>query len=151
MNYWLMKSEPSEYSIDDLQKDGKTMWDGVRNYQARNFMRDTMRVGDVVFIYHSNTKEPGIVGVGTVCSDPYPDPTAFDPQDPYYDPKSIQEKPTWFLIDVCFVKKFTDVFSLVEMKKDPRLENMRVLQRGNRLSVMPVEIDHGVYLLKKLS
>lgn len=141
MRYWLMKSEPLVYSIDDLARDGKTMWDGVRNYQARNFMRDDMKIGDLALFYHSNAQPPGAVGVMRVCSEPYPDPTAFDPNDDHFDPKSSPEKPRWFLVDVEFVEKFPGMVSLEEIKHDPALEEMLVRKRGMRLSVQPVEKD----------
>lgn len=146
MHYWLMKSEPGDYSIDDLQRDGKTMWDGVRNYQARNFMRDDMQIGDTVFFYHSVTKPMGIFGTATVCSKSYDDPTQFDLGDAHYDPKSKKENPTWQLVDIKFKKKFKEPITLEEMKQDKKLEGFRLLQRGNRLSVFPVDEKHGKYL-----
>jgi len=138
MQYWLIKSEPEAYSIDDLARDGKTMWDGVRNYQARNFMRDQMQVGDLVFFYHSNAEPPGIAGIAKVASQSYPDPTAFDKKDIHYDSKSKKEKPTWFLVDIAFMKKFKKLFPLDEIKKIKGLEKMPLLQKGQRLSVQPV-------------
>ena len=110
--YWLMKTEPSVYSIDDLARDGRTPWEGVRNYQARNFMRDRMRPDDRVLIYHSNVTPPGVVGLARVCSAAYPDPTALDPASNYYDSRSRAEKPVWFLVDVCFEEKFSRLVSL---------------------------------------
>ncbi len=136
--YWLMKSEPNEYSIDDLKKDGKAHWDGVRNYQARNFMRDEMRVGDKVIFYHSNANPSGAAGVAEVASEAYPDFTAFDPNDKHFDPKSKEDKPTWYMVDVKFVEKFDNFVSLAEIKANPKLQNMKLVQRGNRLSVMPI-------------
>ncbi|MEL7082879.1 MAG: EVE domain-containing protein [Cyanobacteria bacterium J06597_1] len=140
--YWLMKSEPSEYSIDDLQREGTTHWDGVRNYQARNFMRDVMQVGDRVLFYHSNTKPPGVAGLATVCRTGYPDFTAWDTADKHYDPKSDPESPTWFMVDIEFAEKFSHHVSLAELKAQPELSGMKVVQRGVRLSVQPVEADH---------
>ncbi len=140
MAYWLMKSEPNEYSIDDLEHDPKGWehWDGVRNYQARNFMRE-MKVGDRVFFYHSNTDIPGIVGIAEVCREAYPDHTAFDPEDKHYDPKSDPEKPRWFMVDVRFVEKFPRTISLRELKEHAEaLGDFPLLRKGNRLSVMPV-------------
>ena len=140
MQYWLMKSEPDEFSIDDLEhRPGQTEpWDGVRNYQARNMMRDQMRRGDQVFFYHSNTKVPGIVGIAEVVREGYPDHTAFDPDDPHHDPKSDPDNPRWFMVDVRFVRRLDRTISLVELKADPALTDMPLVRRGNRLSVMPV-------------
>ncbi len=146
MQYWLMKSEPDAFSIDDLKKAKIEPWDGIRNYQARNFMRDQMKQGDKIFFYHSSCPEPGIVGMMQVASKPYPDPTAFDPKEKYYDPKSKQDSPTWVLVDVKFVKKFKTVVSLSELKSMPELEGMQLLRRGNRLSIMPVEKGHWDFI-----
>ncbi|MCH7597581.1 EVE domain-containing protein [Patescibacteria group bacterium] len=140
--YWLMKSEPSDYSIDDLKRAKCEPWDGVRNYQARNFMRDEMRVGDGVLFYHSSTDPPGIAGIAKVCSKPYPDKTAFDKSDKHFDPKSKKDDPTWYLVDVCFVKKFKNFISLNELKADPRFEGMMVTKKGSRLSIQPVSKKH---------
>lgn len=137
-----MKSEPSDYSIDDLKRDKCEPWDGVRNYQARNFMRDEMRVGDGVLFYHSSTDPPGIAGIAKVCSKPYPDKTAFDKSDKHFDPKSKKDDPTWYLVDVCFVKKFKNFISLNELKADPRFEGMMVTKKGSRLSIQPVSKKH---------
>lgn len=134
-----MKSEPDTYPYDQLEKEGRTMWDGVRNYQARNFMRDDMRVGDEVLFYHSSTKVPGVVGVARVASEPYPDPTQFDAKSDYYDPKATEDEPRWYLVDIEPVERLPRLVSLEEMKADPELEGMTLLRRGNRLSVMPVE------------
>ena len=147
MANWLMKSEPDAYSIDDLERDGRDMWDGIRNYQARNMMRDEMRVGDKVFFYHSNCKEPGIVGVMKVASKPYPDPTQFDPESKYYDPKSNEEDPRWMLVDVEFVRKLSRTITLAELKAHPGLDGMILLRRGNRLSIMPVDKAHWDLIL----
>lgn len=138
MNYWLMKSEPTCYSISDLQQEGETHWDGVRNYQARNMMRDKMKVGDLVFFYHSNTKIPGISGVMSVSSAPYPDFTAQDPTDDHYDPKASEENPRWFMVDVKFVEAFDSVISLQALKNNPSLKEMLILRKGNRLSITPL-------------
>ena len=140
MQYWLMKSEPDTFSLQDLESrpEQREPWDGVRNYQARNFMRDKMRLGDLVLFYHSNTKPPGVVGLAEVVSDPYPDPTAFDKNSKYYDPKSKKENPTWILVDVGFKAHFKTGVTLEMMKAMPELQSMRVLQKGNRLSITPV-------------
>jgi len=142
MAYWLMKSEPDAYSIDDLKRDKREPWDGIRNYQARNMMRDDMRVGDKVFFYHSSCKEPGIVGIMKIASKPYPDPTQFDAKSNYYDPKSKQEDPRWCLVDVAFVRKLKRNISLTEIKAQPALDDMILVRRGNRLSIMPIEDKH---------
>ena len=140
MQYWLMKSEPEEFSIDDLaRRPGKTEpWDGVRNYQARNMMRDQMRTGDSIFFYHSNCDIPGIAGIMQVHKESYPDPTAFDPEDKHYDPTSDPDDPRWFLVDVKYVRKLKRVISLQELKSHAELEAMALVKRGNRLSIMPV-------------
>jgi predicted RNA-binding protein with PUA-like domain len=150
MAYWLMKSEPSVFGIDDLKaKPQRTsFWDGVRNYQARNFMRDGMKKGDKVFFYHSSCPEPGIVGIATVAREAYPDSTAFDRKSPYYDPKSDPEKPIWMGVDVKFVRQFKRVISLEELKQEPRLDGFTLLRRGNRLSVMPVSEEHWNVVLE---
>ena len=139
--YWLVKSEPSVFSIDDLakSKNKTTYWDGVRNYQARNFMRDDMKLGDLVLFYHSNTDPNAIVGVCEIRKEGYPDFTAFDKKDPHYDPKSKKENPTWIMVDIKLVKKFKKEVSLADIKTNSKLSKMRLVQRGNRLSVMPVE------------
>lgn len=140
MKYWLMKSEPSEFSIDDLAARPKRTehWDGVRNYQARNMMRDEMKQGDQVLFYHSNCAEPGIVGIAKVAREAYPDHTAFDPEDAHYDPKSDPDDPRWFMVDVQFVRKLKRTISLTELKECSELTGMPLVRRGNRLSVMPV-------------
>jgi predicted RNA-binding protein with PUA-like domain len=138
MNHWLMKSEPSAFSIDDLARNRREPWDGVRNYQARNFMRDDMRIGDKIFFYHSNCATPGIVGVAKVASKPYPDPTQFDPDDAHFDAKSSRANPRWVLVDIAFVRKLTRTITLVELKARPDLADMALVRKGNRLSVMPV-------------
>jgi len=139
---WLMKSEPDTYPYELLEKEGRTMWDGVRNYQARNYMRDDMNVGDEVLFYHSSTKVPGVVGVARVASEPYPDPTQFDESSEYYDPKATEQEPRWYLVDIEPLERLPRLVSLQEMKEDPALEDMLLLRRGNRLSVMPVEPEH---------
>ncbi|MEX0931241.1 MAG: EVE domain-containing protein [Candidatus Paceibacterota bacterium] len=141
MNYWLLKSEPSSYSIDNLQSDKKTEWSGVRNYQARNFMKK-MEVGDLVLFYHSNTAPIGVVGSAKVVSCAHPDSTAFDTNDSHYDPKSTKEKPIWECVDIAFVEKCKRVISLEEIKNDTKLSGMVVAQKGSRLSVQPVSKKH---------
>lgn len=140
MKYWLMKSEPTAFGIDDLRRKPRQTdhWDGVRNYQARNMMRDEMRVGDQVFFYHSNCDEPGIVGIVEVTREGYPDHTAFDPDSKYHDPQSDPDQPRWMMVDVRFVKKLSRTIGLQELKANPALAGMRLVQKGNRLSVMPV-------------
>ena len=140
--YWLMKSEPNTYSIDDLKKDKKTCWEGVRNYQARNFMRDKMKVGDLVLFYHSNAEPPGIAGIAKIASKTYPDPFQFDKKSKYFDEKSKKENPRWWLVDISFVKKFSKLLSLAEIKTHPKLKTMYVAKKGMRLSVQPVEANH---------
>lgn len=150
MNYWLMKSEPDVFSIDDLKQVRVEPWDGIRNYQARNFMRDEMRIGDQAFFYHSNCDEPGIVGIMKVASKPYPDHTQFEPDSRYHDPKSDPDNPRWILVDVRFVRKLKRTVTLTEMRQEPELEGMRLLMRGNRLSVMPVDKPHWDHILGML-
>ncbi len=147
MQYWLMKSEPDEVSIDDLEAatDQRVAWFGVRNYQARNFMRDAMQVGDLAFFYHSSCPEPGIAGICEVCSEPYPDETQFATVNRYFDPKSKPENPRWWLRDVRFVKK-TRLVALSELRIHPELANMRLLARGNRLSIMPVTAEEWAFI-----
>ena len=142
-----MKSEPDAYSIDDLERDGREMWDGIRNYQARNMMRDDMAIGDEVFFYHSNCKVPAIVGISRIVSEPYPDPTQFDPDSKYYDPKSDPEDPRWCLVDVEFVRKLEQPITLAELKEHPGLDGMILTRRGNRLSIMPVSDKHWDLIL----
>src|SRR5262249_46368611 len=143
MAHWLMKSEPSAFGIDDLKAKPKqtSHWDGVRNYQARNFMQ-SMKKGDEVLFYHSSCPEPGVVGIAKVVKEAYPDHTAFDPDDPHYGPKSKPDKPTWMMVDVKFVKKLKRVIGLDEMKADTKLDGFQLLKRGNRLSVLPVTDAH---------
>ena len=137
MRYWLMKSEPNEVSIDDALSQKVIAWEGVRNYQARNFMRDLMRVGDGILFYHSSCAEPGIVGLAEVASTSYPDPTQFDLTSHYFDPKATQEQPRWMLVDVRALRK-TRLINLAELRGEPELADMVVLKRGNRLSITPV-------------
>ena len=150
MNYWLMKSEPDAYSIDDLARDTTEPWTGVRGYQARNYMRDSMQIGDEVLYYHSNANPPGVVGLAKITSAPYPDPSAFDVKSEYYDPKSNPAQPTWILVDITFVKKFDRIMSLEEMRNDPKLEGMLVTRRGSRLSIQPVSAEHFKYIKNTL-
>ena len=147
MTHWLMKSEPDVYSIDDLERDGREMWDSIRNYQARNMMRDDMRIGDEIFFYHSNCKEPAIVGISKVCSESYPDPIQFDGTSRYFDPKSSKDNPRWILVDVEFVRKFAAPITLAKLKACPELEGMILTRRGNRLSIMPVTDEHWDFVL----
>ena len=142
MACWLMKSEPDVYSIDDLQRDGQEMWDSIRNYQARNMMRDDMRIGDPIFFYHSSCNEPGVVGIAEVASKPYPDPIQFDKQSRYFDAKSDPDNPRWILVDVKFVRKLKRNVTLTEIKAEKGLADMILTRKGNRLSIMPVEKKH---------
>lgn len=152
--YWLMKSEPDVYSIDDLERDGRGEWEGVRNYQARNYMRDEMAIGDLVLFYHSNAKPPGVAGVAKVASEAYPDHHAFDEESNYHDPKSDPEDPRWWMVDVEFVEKLPELVSLdtlkAEAKPDKRgtLDGMLVVRRGQRLSIQPVDKAHFARVLR---
>lgn len=139
---WLMKSEPESYSIDDLARDGQTAWEGVRNYQVRNSIRDEMQPGDLVLFYHSNASPPAAVGLARVASAARPDPTQFDPASRYYDAKSPADAPRWLLVDVAFVEKWPRGVSLAELKADPALDGMEVTRKGTRLSVHPLRLDH---------
>ena len=151
MRYWLMKSEPSDVSIDDLARlpDQAVAWYGVRNYQARNFMRDQMKVGDGVLFYHSNCKEPGIAGIARVSSTAYPDATQFERSSKYFDPKATPEQPRWFNVDVQLVKKIA-LIPLDELRKHPELARMRTLQRGNRLSITPLDPAEWKFITTRL-
>lgn len=140
--YWLMKSEPGVYSIDDLKREKKAYWDGVRNYQARNFMRDTMQVGDGVLFYHSNAKPSGVAGIARICKKGYPDFTAWNKQSKYFDPKSSQDSPIWYMVDVEYVESFPTIVPLAALKQDPALSGMMVIQKGSRLSIQPVSKKH---------
>ncbi len=143
-----MKSEPNVYSIDHLQKDGTIWWEGIRNYQARNFMRDDMKVGDAVLFYHSNANPPGIAGLATICKEAYPDHFALDKKSNYFCKKSSPEKNVWCMVDVKFVKKFKNLISLPTLKETKELEDMKVVQKGSRLSIQPVEKKHYDFILK---
>ncbi|MFG6466689.1 EVE domain-containing protein [Roseateles sp. BYS87W] len=149
MNYWLMKSEPDEASILDLQRAGTLPWTGVRNYQARNFMRDAMRIGDGVLFYHSSCPQPGIAGLAEVASAAYPDATQFDPANPYHDPKSDPASPRWLHVDVRW-RETTRLLSLKELRGAPELATLRVLEKGSRLSITPVTSDEWRAVLARL-
>ncbi len=136
--YWLMKSEPDVFGIRDLKKNKTEPWDGVRNYQARNFMRDDMKIGDGVLFYHSNAKPPGVAGIAEVCKLAYPDPTQFDKKSKYYDPKSPLDNPRWWLVDVKFLAEFSNFISLPQLREIPALSDMLVIKKGMRLSIQPV-------------
>ena len=150
MNYWLMKSEPTAFGIDDLKNMPKQTehWDGVRNYQARNMMRDQMQIGDQVFFYHSNCKVPGIVGLMEVVREGYPDHTAFDPQSKYFDPKSDPEKPRWIMVDIKYIRHTSRTIPLAELRACEALENMQLVRKGNRLSIMPVTAEEWAMILQ---
>ena len=150
MNYWLMKSEPSAFSIDDLVRAKREPWSGVRNFQARNFIKE-MRKGDQALFYHSSADRIGVAGAMSIGSDPYPDPTQFDPKSQYYDPKSRKEKPIWYLVDVCFEKKFNELIPLQEIKAHKKLQGILVTQKGSRLSIQPVSKEHFKYICALLS
>lgn len=150
MNYWLIKSEPDAFSIDDLKNapGKKEHWDGIRNYQARNFIRDDMQKGDLAFFYHSNCKEPGIVGICEVVSDAYPDHTAFDPHSKYYDAGSTPDNPRWLMRDVKYRRKTRRLIGLAELKQHAdQLEDFQLVRRGNRLSIIPVSRKHWDFIL----
>jgi predicted RNA-binding protein with PUA-like domain len=148
MRYWLMKSEPSEFSIDDLKHEGHVAWFGVRNYQARNFMRDQMRVGDGVLFYHSTCAEPGVAGLAEVSVLAYPDETQFEADGKYFDPKATRENPRWFNVEVKYVKHLR-LLSISNLRGFPELANMRILAKGNRLSITPVDPDEWAFILKQ--
>ena len=139
--YWLMKSEPESYSIDHLKRDKKTPWSGVRNFQARNFMRDDMRAGDGVLFYHSSCAVPGVYGIGKVASKAYPDPTQFDSKSPYFDARATKDKPIWYLVDVAFARKLQAPVSITEMRANKKLSGMAAFRKGSRLSVTPVTAE----------
>jgi predicted RNA-binding protein with PUA-like domain len=149
MKYWLMKSEPNTFSIDDLEtmKNQTEHWDGIRNYQARNYMRDDMRIGDKAFFYHSNCDVIGIVGIMEIVRESYPDFTAFDSMSNYFDPKSKIETPRWMMVDVKFVEKFKRTISLNELKEYPQLKDMLVIKRGQRLSIQPVQKNEWDFII----
>ena len=142
-----MKSEPNEYSIDDLKRDKVEPWDGIRNYQARNMFRDDMKVGDAAFFYHSSCKVPSVVGIMHIVSEAYPDPTQFDPKNTHYDAKSPKDNPRWLLVDVQFERKIKRPITLKELKEHPGLSDFRLNQRGNRLSIFPVDKRHWDLIL----
>ena len=139
---WLMKSEPESYSIDALARDKKTAWTGVRNFLARNYMRDEMQIGDGVLFYHSSCRVPGVYGVAKVASAPYPDPTQFDTTSDYFEPRATKEKPVWYLVDIAFVKKLTESVTLTDIRANAKLRAMAILQPGSRLSITPVSPEH---------
>lgn len=149
MNHWLMKCEPDVFSIDDLSHQKVEGWYGIRNYQARNMMRDAMRVGDLVFFYHSNVKVPGVVGIMEVISAPYPDPTQFDPEHRYFDPKSTPENPRWVQVDVQYVRHTKRNITLQELKADETLEDLPLVRQGNRLSIMPISAQSWTRILAR--
>ncbi|MEK7321886.1 MAG: EVE domain-containing protein [Pseudomonadota bacterium] len=150
MHYWLMKSEPDTFGIDDLRARPKQTehWDGVRNYQARNMLRDQMKKGDLAFFYHSNCKEPGIVGIVEIVRQAYPDSTALDPENPHFDPKSTPEAPRWYMVDVRFRERFKRTITLAELKNHRALAELILLRKGNRLSIMPISAAAWRYILK---
>ena len=149
MRHWLMKTEPEDFSIDDLEKRGSEPWSGVRNYQARNFMRDGMKVGDKVLVYHSSCEVPGVYGIGRVASEPYPDPTQFDRRSKYYDAESTRAQPRWLLVDVAFERRLKKPVTLEAIKRHAdELEGLVLLRRGNRLSITPVAENHYERIVK---
>lgn len=148
MKYWLIKSEPDVFSIDDLQKVGREPWSGVRNYQARNFMWREMREGELALFYHSNAKPPGVAGIARVVGEPYPDPTQFDPSSEYFDAKASEEKPRWWLVDFQYVATFAEFLPLENLKSDAKMADMMVCQKGTRLSITPVEAAHFKHVCK---
>ena len=151
MQYWLFKTEPDAFSIDDLANMPKQIehWDGIRNYQARNFLRDDVKLGDLVFIYHSSCKDVGIVGLAEVVKEGYVDHTQFDPESKYYDPKSAEDKPRWIMVDIQFKQKFKQVLPLKKIKQMPEITDIGLVQKGHRLSIMPVKQSEFEWLLEK--
>lgn len=147
MNHWLMKSEPDTFSIEDLDRVGIEPWNGVRNYQARNMIRDQMHSGDLAFFYHSSCAIPAIAGIMEITSEAYPDSTAFDFSSPYYDPQSTAQNPRWYVVDVRFLRRLNRPITLQELKSHPALLDLPLLRRGNRLSVMPVKAQQWKYIL----
>ena len=147
MQHWLAKSPPERYSIDDLKEARVDSWDGVRNYQGRNMLRDDFRKGDLAFFYHSECQEPGIVGTMTIASEAYPDPTAFDSEEKYFDPKSDPENPRWLMVDVRYQRKLKRPITLKELRAHDELAEMPVLRRGNRLSITPVTPDQWAFII----
>lgn len=148
MAYWLLKSEPDTYGIDDLEREGTNMWEGCRNWTVRNFLKDDMKNGDLCFFYHSVVAPIGVVGIMEVVREGYPDPTQFDPASHYYDPAAKPEKPRWTVVDVKFVRKLRRCVTLAEMKANPALEGALVVRKGQRLSVMPVDEKHWNEVLR---
>jgi len=149
MAYWLMKSEPDVFGIDDLERVGVEPREGVRNYQARNMMRDAMKKGDLAFFYHSNTKVPGIVGVLRIQREGYPDDAAFDPEHTYYDPKSDPDNPRWYRVDVAFEERLDEVIPLSWLKEQPELADCPLVRKGNRLSIMPITDQQWQFIMKQ--
>ncbi|NDB03571.1 MAG: EVE domain-containing protein [Flavobacteriaceae bacterium] len=147
--YWLMKCEPDVYSISDLERDKTTSWEGVRNYQARNFMRDHMKLNDTVVFYHSNAKPPGAAGLARVCKTAYPDHFSWDPTHRYFDPQSSPEDPRWVMVDIAFEQKFKSVISIQTLRDHPELQNLMILQKGSRLSITPID-PHEYYTIHQL-
>lgn len=139
MNYWLFKSEPDEFSIDDLKEQGRTNWEGVRNYQARNFMRDECKNGDLILFYHSSCKPAGVAGIGVVSQESFHDPSQFSKESPYFDPKSSKDNPRWQCVEISFKKKFPNLIPLAQIKENPKLSNMTLTQKGSRLSIQKVK------------
>jgi predicted RNA-binding protein with PUA-like domain len=150
MQYWLFKTEPDAFSVDDLANMPKQIehWDGIRNYQARNFLRDDVKLGDLVFIYHSSCKDVGIVGLAEVVKEGYVDHTQFDPESKYYDPKSAEDKPRWIMVDIQFKQKFKQALPLKEIKQMPEITDIGLVQKGHRLSIMPVKQSEFEWLLE---
>lgn len=148
MHHWLMKSEPDAYSLDQLKADGTTGWEGIRNYQARNFMRDQMCVGDRVLFYHSNTKPPGVVGTAVVSALHLIDPLQFDPQSAYFDPKSSPDKPRWEMVELRYDSHFKNYLPLASLREEAPLQDMLLLKKGMRLSIQPVTADEYAHVLK---
>lgn len=146
--HWLLKTEPGEFSIDDLERDGRTLWTGIRNYRARNILRDEVKAGDLVLIHHSSAARVGAAGVGRVAGAPRPDPTAGDPASPYHDPRPSPAGPRWWAVEVEFLEKFPEVVTLGRMRAEPSLAGLPVLARGNRLSVQPVDEEHFRRILR---
>lgn len=151
MQYWLLKSEGDCYSIDDLKNDKQTAWTGIRNYQARNFMRDNIKKGDLALFYHSSSNPTGVYGIAKVVGAAHADETQFDKKDDHYDPSSKKENPRWVCVDVAFVKKFKEPISLEEIKHDPHLAGIMVTQQGSRLSIQPVSEKHFKYITEQLT
>lgn len=151
--HWLMKSEPDAFSIDDLHrsKNQTAPWDGVRNYQARNYIRDEMKIGDLAYFYHSSCKVPAIVGLMEIVKAAYPDPSAFDPKSPYFDPKSTPSNPRWYMVDVKFKEKYSHPLSLEILKTNPTLSGFKLLDRGNRLSILPISVEQWRTLTKMIT